>query len=908
VTQVTDPASGQWTTAFNASGYPTSSTNPASETVTRTFDGAGRLTGFTDALSRSVSFTLNPLSRLTALSGPSSSGYSLTRNGANLVTALLPSSGGQHSWTYDNACATATGTDLAGATESVIRDGNSNPTQITDRKGQKTVITYTTGDRVSQIVYKRADGTTESTVTYSYDPTTDLLASISDTAGPGYSLQYNYLDEVTYITGPEGTTTLGYDNLGRLTSATVPGQAAITYGYDTYGRLSTLTKGSQTLTYSYDSTTGRVSSITRPNGIVTKYFYDSLWRVNRIEQWLGQTQLEYENYTFDAGHRITSRNRNGTTSTFGYSTLDQLTSSTVPNQTVTLIYDVAGNRTSQTVNSTPKTLVYNTANRLTSDGGASVVHDANGSITQDGSTTYSWDVRGRLTQVVSGSITLQFTYDCFNRRVTKTTNGVTKRYVWLGSDLAVEADSSWNVLASYFYQPGVDAPISRTDNSGSTVYYLADDAGSVTALANSTGSVLGRYYYSPWGEVVSQDSGLPTQPLKWTGRELDETGLYYLRGRYYSPTLGRFLSEDPAGLGANLNLYLFGLDNPMGCRDPFGLCGSNGGSSDYDPTAGGFSFGPPGHPWFSFDGESANTAGKQLCGVGDGFTSGLCFGWKPSANAGVYDPNSAAGMAANAAGEFGAAVLQAGLGEPPPGGGPCFPADTPISTVSGNKPIKAIRPGDVVLSADPGSGERSCQRVLRTFTHRATVLMTITTESGRRIEATPNHPFWVEGRGFVPAGSLRRGDLLRDAYGRDDPVWSFVVRRGDFVVYNFEVARTHTYFASGVWVHNTCPNVAGTPGPGVTDAHLAGAQVLADETGAPIVIMGSRQTGFSYHTGLPYDPATDLDIGVVGEPGDFHNVSAGNWGGVPDCKDGPIALFPSVGEAVGRGHCVVLPQ
>ena len=47
---------------------------------------------------------------------------------------------------------------------------------------------------------------------------------------------------------------------------------------------------------------------------------------------------------------------------------------------------------------------------------------------------------------------------------------------------------------------------------------------------------------------------MPSQPLMWTGRELDETGLYYLRGRYYSPTLGRFISEDPAGLGANIGL------------------------------------------------------------------------------------------------------------------------------------------------------------------------------------------------------------------------------------------------------------------------------------------------------------------------------------------------------------------
>src|SRR5207247_8997381 len=132
----------------------------------------------------------------------------------------------------------------------------------------------------------------------------------------------------------------------------------------------------------------------------------------------------------------------------------------------------------------------------------------NGSITQDGSTTFQWDVRGRLTQVVSGSTTLQFTYDCFNRRTGKTVNGVLKRYFWLGNDLAVEADSNWNVLASYFYQPGVDAPISRTDST-QTLYYLADNAGSITALANASGGILRRYYYSPWGELVSQDAPLP---------------------------------------------------------------------------------------------------------------------------------------------------------------------------------------------------------------------------------------------------------------------------------------------------------------------------------------------------------------------------------------------------------------
>jgi RHS repeat-associated protein len=278
----------------------------------------------------------------------------------------------------------------------------------------------------------------------------------------------------------------------------------------------------------------------------------------------------------------------GVTSAFRHNTLDQLTGYTIPNQTAATVYDAAGNRTTHTVNGTPRTLTYNVANRLTNDGGLAVTHDANGSVTQYGSASLTWDVRGRLVQVVDGATVTSFGYDCFNRRVSKTVNGVTKRYLWLGDDLAAEGDANWNVTASYFFEPGVDQPISRTDGSG-TVYYLADHAGSVTALARPDGTLIGRYSYTPWGEY-SADAGMPAQPLLWTGRELDETGLYYLRGRYYNPANGRFLSEDPAGLEANLNLYLFALDSPIGQRDPFGLWntslsdgGGGGGGARSDP-------------------------------------------------------------------------------------------------------------------------------------------------------------------------------------------------------------------------------------------------------------------------------------------------------------------------------------
>jgi YD repeat-containing protein len=145
-------------------------------------------------------------------------------------------------------------------------------------------------------------------------------------------------------------------------------------------------------------------------------------------------------------------------------------------------FSLAGNGTSQTVNGVPKTLTFNTANRILTDGALSVTHDANGAVTQYGTATLTWNARHELVQVVDGGTTTQFFYDCFGRRVGKSVNGTLTRYVYLGANLCAEADASWNQIAAYFYQPGVDLPVTRTDSAG-TVWYLQDLAGSVTALA-----------------------------------------------------------------------------------------------------------------------------------------------------------------------------------------------------------------------------------------------------------------------------------------------------------------------------------------------------------------------------------------------------------------------------------------
>ncbi len=78
------------------------------------------------------------------------------------------------------------------------------------------------------------------------------------------------------------------------------------------------------------------------------------------------------------------------------------------------------------------------------------------------------------------------------------------------------------------------------------------------------------YAYSPYGTstTLGPDDG---NPIQFTGRENDQTGLYYYRARYYDSVLKRFVSEDPIGLEAGPNFYAYVRNDPVNLVDPTGL-------------------------------------------------------------------------------------------------------------------------------------------------------------------------------------------------------------------------------------------------------------------------------------------------------------------------------------------------
>jgi len=108
---------------------------------------------------------------------------------------------------------------------------------------------------------------------------------------------------------------------------------------------------------------------------------------------------------------------------------------------------------------------------------------------------------------------------------------------------------------------------------GSTTdYYEADGLGTVTSLTATNGSIAESYTYDSFGNTTAS-TGTVRNYFQYTGREFDtETGLYYYRARYYDPTTGRFLSEDPLRLpfGSPLNFYVYVYNHPTKYLDPSG--------------------------------------------------------------------------------------------------------------------------------------------------------------------------------------------------------------------------------------------------------------------------------------------------------------------------------------------------
>jgi RHS repeat-associated protein len=135
----------------------------------------------------------------------------------------------------------------------------------------------------------------------------------------------------------------------------------------------------------------------------------------------------------------------------------------------------------------------------------------------------------------------------------------------------------------------------------------------------------------------------------------------------------------------------------------------------------------------------------------------------------------------------------------------CFTAGTKVLTDEGEKNIEDIKVGDKVLSKDEVTGEQAYKEVTHLYRNDKEIIYELTV-GDQVIETTDNHPFWVEGKGWVLAADLQVGDELQQSNGNTLTIDNIKIVKHDekVKVYNFTVADFHTYFVSdlGIWVHN----------------------------------------------------------------------------------------------------------
>jgi RHS repeat-associated protein len=572
------PAEQTYSIAYTLSNKLHTVTDPALHVTTKTYDNLDRLWTVTDAQSRVTTFAYDARSNL----------YTVTD-----ATSVI--------------------------SETRLYTNNGPLASIKDASGNLTQYTYDGFDRSDKTIY--ADSTFEENS--SYDANSNVL---------------------THTTRSTNAITMTYDPLNRLSTKAPYSQPTVTYSYDLIGRVLTESTpvvtgdpASGTFTFVYDSAERLNQEIT-PDSKTTQYGLDANGNLTTLTYPNDTSGNYFVTRAYDQLNRLTNINLNGATSpavTIAYDELSRRSQMTFSNG-VTISYEFQLNNDLSVLGATfvgssvgfayAYNNVHQETNRSISDGtyvwhpssggpaipyGAATsvneypsvnsvgyTYDGNANLKTTGTWTYGYDTENHLLTASEGGtspVSASFVYDPMHRQIEKTvttTGGTTlSRYVYSGFQRIADYNGTSGALQNrYVYGAGLDEPLIVVSPSLVLTYLHADRSGSIITTTNSSGTVTNKNNYSPFGE----NAAFTGTTFGFTGQRYDsETGLYYYKARYYSPTIGRFLQPDPVGYtklpctcrceeiecdgtGAlQLNLYAYVGSDPLNWKDPLGLLTKN---------------------------------------------------------------------------------------------------------------------------------------------------------------------------------------------------------------------------------------------------------------------------------------------------------------------------------------------
>jgi len=558
--------------AYDTAGHLTTVTDPAGHVTQYSYDAAGHLASTTDRDGLGTQSHFDATGLLLSVTAPGGGTTSMTYDAIGDLLSQTDPANHVRTWSYNSRGDLVSATDALGHTNTVAYDPTDHVVSTTDRDGRVVAYGYDADGRTTSRTLPGNDVTT-----FTYDGLGRMLTAVNSTAQLAYA--YDAAGRATSVTTSAGTATQlptvtiarAYDNDGHVTSSSGP-DGAIAYGHDARGRLTSITdpqNGSFQLAYDAVS---RLNSFNRPNGVDDSFTYDSDGNLTSLVSRHGTTTVQSLAYTYDAGGRRLSRADSSSTLTYGYNSLGELTSVTPSSGTnsETYTYDALGNRLTSAGSAVSAT--YDAQNRITSNGATSYTFDREGHlVTQSDqpttSTGYAWNAAGQLTSVThSDQSTTSYRYDPFGNLVEENDRGAVTRWAWDGANQRLQYDGSNNLLAGWVTGAGAATPLEMT-SGGQSSYYLRDGAENVVALTNAGGSTAATYTYDSFGRTLAS-TGTAANPMGFAGALHDAgSGMYSMHARFYDPTLGRFLSEDPV---RHVNAYSYVKNDPANYFDPSG--------------------------------------------------------------------------------------------------------------------------------------------------------------------------------------------------------------------------------------------------------------------------------------------------------------------------------------------------
>jgi RHS repeat-associated protein len=521
------PATGQSIfiqKSYYANGLVNTATDGKNIVTTLTQDSQGNPANSKTSTAPAINYVYDAIGRMTSLTDQVNSKTSFTYDKRNLPTGSTDPLNKSVGFTYYD-------------------DGTLHT--ITDRNNKTTTYTYTPTGKTNTVTYQGG-----ATVTYTYDQNDNLTGMLDSVGNTTYT--YDPANRLASLTDPR-TFAVSYirDANGNITKITYPGNKTVSYTFDALNRVKTVTIDwlAKTTTYDYDDA-GRMSDLTQFNGTYTRYSYDNANRLTALENRLS-----------NAGSAI---------ATYSY-TLDNNGNRTGVSQSVPIGINAATANTPFSMNAQK--------NRLAQAGSTAFTYDSEGQLATKTGNTYGFDDAHRLT-AISGSVTNNYRYDGAGNRLEATRNGVITRYIYdANGNLLAEADGTNTILKYYIYGNGLLATVT---SGGSFYCYHFDGTGHTVAMTDASANVVNKYAYTPFGAIANQQESI-SQPFKYVGKYgvmTEPDGFNYMRARYYDPSFGRFISEDPTGFaGGDVNLMAYVQNNPVNGIDPSGLWTVNIGFS-----------------------------------------------------------------------------------------------------------------------------------------------------------------------------------------------------------------------------------------------------------------------------------------------------------------------------------------